>query len=245
MEQIVNFILAGVPVSLRLHHASSAAYLRRFPQSDVQSDNVIELTAQELRDAAALYPSDLSEARIEFSELPYRVSDVLIPHDRCIFHGVAFSWRGKAYLFTAPSGTGKSTQYVLWKTLLGPKMHVLNGDKPVLSWAKSSEIWVNPSPWSGKEGMTCMDSAPLGGIILLQQSTENSIIRLSPREAVLPIFTQFMFSGATEDLVHSVCKMEEKLLNSVPIWLMKNRGDLDSARMGIDAVTQYEERVYE
>ena len=73
---------------------------------------------------------------------------------------------------------------------------MLNGDKPILEF-REQEIWVHPSPWKGKENMGQMLSAPLGGIILLEQSTENVWRSVSINDAVMPLFFQFVFSRAT------------------------------------------------
>ena len=43
----------------------------------------------------------------EYSLSVYRAGNRLLEHDCCIFHGATFEWYEKAYIFTAPSGTGK------------------------------------------------------------------------------------------------------------------------------------------
>ena len=68
--------------------------------------------------------------------------------------------------------------------LFGNEVQMLNGDKAVLKIDECG-VLVFPSPWRGKENMGNRITAPLGGIILLEQAEENSICRLSAKKAGL------------------------------------------------------------
>ena len=142
------------------------------------------------------------------------------------WHGVL--WRGKAWMFAAVSGTGKTTQYLLWKELYGEEVQIINGDKPVLAF-DHGDITVYPSPWNGKEGMGQQISAPLGGIILLRQSNRNRIRQVSAAEAAGAVFVQFLFNRKTAEDVRMVCRLEEIMLRQTPVWLLENCGDTASA----------------
>ena len=48
-----------------------------------------------------------------------------------LMHAAVVEVDGIAYVFTAPSGTGKSTHVQLWLDHFGPRARVLNGDKPL------------------------------------------------------------------------------------------------------------------
>ena len=185
--------------------------------------------------AARLYPEAPNDSYIECLELCRLCCDALLPHDRAVFHALSFMWREKSWLITAPSGTGKSTHYVQWKLRYGNEIALMNGDKPILDFS-GRDIVVCPSPWYGKEGMHSMLSAPLGGIVLLEQAQENSMRRISPREAAGRIFAQFLFSADNKEQVNAVADIETRLLKSAPIWLLRNLGDSDSAALCHDTI---------
>lgn len=238
--------LAGIAFEFQLLFPETADHFKSFQGKMPISDSIsIGLSKEQFEEVKPTYPHTMSDSLVEFSELTTLTADALIHLERCVFHGVAFVWRGKCYIFTAPSGTGKSTQYVLWKSVLGDQMRILNGDKPLLHISVTEPVFVHPSPWTGKEGMGRNETAPLGGIILLEQAQENEMFRLSPRQSAIPLFVQFLHSAVDEDSVRKVALMEERLLNSVPVWLLRNRGDLDSACMGIKTILQYEEQINE
>lgn len=226
--------LAGVPVELDCLHNACYHALKPYERAPLAEDALlsharVSVSPQRCAAAAAIYPPESTEAYVEYMELCPALSSALLPFGRVIFHAVAFLWRGRAWLLTAPSGTGKSTQYCQWKLLYGDQLQIINGDKPIL-YTREGEVYVTSSPWTGKEMMSQQLTAPLGGIICLEQAEENRIRRLSTREAVGPLYAQFLFDCAGPEEVHAVCRLEEAMLRR-PVWLLENRGDADSARL--------------
>ena len=197
----------------------------------------VSVSPQEIAAAKKKYAPGSGMPYIEYMELCPKLSEVLLPFDHVFFHGTAFLWRSKAWIFAAVSGTGKTTQYLLWKELYGKEVQIINGDKPILAFEKGN-ITVYPSPWNGKEGMGQQLSAPLGGIILLRQSSSNCIRQISAAEAAGLIFVQFLFNRKTIEDVHSVCRLEEMLLHQTPVWLLENRGDTASAVLCHDTLME-------
>lgn len=92
--------------------------------------------------------------------------------------------------------------------------------------------------WRGKEGLGSLDTAPLGGIILLEQNEENRMRRLLPAEAAGPLLTQLLFTRKNADDVRAACALEERLLAQVPVWLLQNRGDAASAALCRDTLME-------
>lgn len=242
MEQnAFSLTLGGVTVNCHPLYSRTVECFRGFCHPAQPGAPTAGVTAGELALARQPAGLDLEDFSLECNELAPRVSEALLLFDRCLFHGAAFLWRGKAYIFTAPSGAGKTTQYVLWKLLYGEEIQILNGDKPVLEFRDGGGIWVHPSPWSGKENMAQDKSAPLGGVIYLSQGQENAVRAMPPKEAVLPLFCQFVMIAETEAAVRRACALEERLLKAVPVWHMVNRGDEASVRLCRDTILQFEE----
>lgn len=219
--------LANISIGIDLNFP---AYETLFDRFSVQKTPEIEISVlpEEIAAAQKIYEPGSSAPYIEYMELCPKLSDALLPFNRVFFHGTAFLWHGKAWIFTAVSGTGKTTQYLLWKELYGEEIQIINGDKPVLAFDNRNTT-VYPSPWNGKEGMGQQISAPLGGIILLRQSNRNRIRQISAAEAAGAVFVQFLFNRKTAEDVRMVCRLEEILLRQTPVWLLENRGDTASA----------------
>ena len=97
----------------------------------------------------------------------------IIGHGRFFLHASAVVYEGAAYLFSAPSGTGKSTHTALWRELF-PNSYILNDDKPVI-WPEKERITVWGTPFSGRTDLQVNRGVPLKGICFLKQDTENQM----------------------------------------------------------------------
>lgn len=167
----------------------------------------------------------------EYCCLMEEAGDYLAEQGRTLFHGAAFICGSGAYVLTAPSGTGKSTQYRNLKLLYGDRVRIINGDKPILGPGREGEVIVYPSPWNGKEDWGGKDAAPLRGMVLLEQGKENVLEDLDPGDAVLPVMQEFMYSARTRKSVSTVCRMADTILKTVPLCRFVNRGDMASSEM--------------
>ena len=126
--------------------------------------------------------TDWTDAYLETLAVQRAIANRLPERHRLLVHGAVIEFGGRAYLFTAPSGTGKSTHIRLWRQYLGGAVRVINGDKPFVRIPERREELpeVYGTPWAGKEGWQCNDSAPLAGIVLLSRSEPGaSSIRLA------------------------------------------------------------------
>lgn len=176
------------------------------------------------------YPENPSAPYLEYSELCRRASDALLPYGRAVYHGLSFYWQNRAWLITGPSGVGKTTHYLNWKLQFNDELTIMNGDKPIIS-LENEKVIVNPSPWHGKEGMHRSTTAELAGIVLLTQSDSNTMRLLSKREAAAPLYAQVLYSAQNPGQVADACKIVSAMIESVPVWLLSNRGDAESAAL--------------
>lgn len=126
-----------------------------------------------------------------------KICEKLLEENIILFHCSAIEIEGKAYLFTAPSGTGKSTHTRLWREVFGKKVTMINDDKPLLVIPQNSDdkkssdtIKVYGTPYAGKDGLQTNTSAPISAIIILHQAKENTINRLDARSAYPMLLNQ-------------------------------------------------------
>ncbi|MGN0297752.1 MAG: hypothetical protein ACI4C1_00965 [Lachnospiraceae bacterium] len=150
-----------------------------------------------------------------------KICEDIIKDDVILFHCSAIAMDGKAYLFTAPSGTGKSTHTRLWREYFNKKnscdnLHrviMINDDKPLLA-VRSEEVLVYGTPYSGKDStLHTNTSEKVAGIIILHQAPENHIERLTAEQAYPMLLNQTYRSKRPEnlikilDLVHILSKL--------------------------------------
>lgn len=175
----------------------------------------------------------------EYGLSVFYTSDVLLRSCSCVFHAASFLLNGKAYLLTAASGTGKSTQLRNLLSLHPGAARVMNGDKPALGIGADGNVIVYPSPWKGKEGWGDDSvTAPLGGIVILKQGETDSVRKTSLREAVPFLMSRFLFSARTRESVLAAASMEERLLQSVPVLTFTNTGTEEGSEVLFKALNE-------
>lgn len=99
-----------------------------------------------------------------------------------LIHGSALAIDGRACLFTAESGTGKSTHARLWRERFGDRVVMINDDKPLVR-IRNERVEIFGTPWNGKHRIGNNVSYPLHTLALLQRSPENRIRPLTVEEA--------------------------------------------------------------
>ena len=73
-----------------------------------------------------------SDSFLENNAIHALIAEKLVEYDILLFHGSALCMDRQAYIFTAPSGTGKSTHARLWREAFGDRVWMINDDKPLI-----------------------------------------------------------------------------------------------------------------
>ena len=240
----------GLSVFYSLVYPETRQYFNGYLKKNIRDDNseYIEGTTLHLQ----ITPEYMEENRwlveeeeesmpfLEFQSLMLTTGNALLPYHRALFHGVSFIWKGLAWILTAPSGTGKTTQLKHWYRLFKDEIEVINGDKPLLECREDGSVWVYSSPWRGKERIGFPGrSGKLGGIILLEQANDNQMIPMKPEEAVYPLFSEFVSYPETCYQIRYQGLILERILDAVPVWKLRNLGDEASVRMTRATLDQY------
>ena len=149
-----------------------------------------------------------------------------------MLHSSAVICRGKAYLFSAPSGTGKSTHTEKWIRLFGAEY--LNDDKPALRLVDGNWMAFG-TPWSGKHDLSQPTGVPLGGIAVLHRDGENAIRPMEPAEALPYLMSQTAYKLPAKRM-DSLLSVMDALLRDVPIWHLTCRNDDEAAYVSYRAM---------
>ncbi len=218
----------------------TAFYFRDYILGPAGDGETLWLTPEHRAIRRATSPTEHWNAYGEYKAFLGLLSDALLDYDRVLLHSVAFVWHGRAWLLSAESGTGKTTQYLNLKQLYGEEIQILCGDNPILQFGEEG-ITVHPSPWNGKENYHGNMAAPLTGLILLRQAKENQLTRLSPHDAAADVFRAFNTYCIGEESVHQMARLTERLLAATPVWRFENLGDLASSEMLMRLMREQEE----
>jgi len=159
-----------------------------------------------------------------------------------VLHASAVAVDDRVYLFSAPSGTGKSTHTGLWQQMFGERAKIINDDKPALRCIDG--VWyAYGTPWCGKDSININTKGKLAGICFLKQAQENQIRRLSNGEAVQKIIWQTMkWFNKAESLDLMLARVDE-LVRQIPVFELENRPEIDAARLSYETMRKAAEEM--
>lgn len=180
-------------------------------------DEPLTVRRAELEQEAQWDPRPFPVAYLESLALYRKLCHLLLAEDILLFHCSALSIHGKAILFTAKSGTGKSTHARLWRERFGPAVTMLNDDKPLLK-VTPQEVRVYGTPYAGKEDLHTNASAPVAAIVILRQGRENHIQRTSTQQAFPVLFQQSYRQPRGQNLPHTLDLVGR--LASLPVYTL-------------------------
>lgn len=152
----------------------------------------------------------------------------LLLHDGFILHSSFVAWHGKGILFTAPSGTGKSTQADLWQTY--ERADIYNGDRTVIRKIKEKYYGFG-SPYAGSSGIYRNESAPICAIVILSQASVNRMVHLRGKNAFLPIFRETLINTWNSDYMEKMTDLLMDVVTNIPIYHLACRPDRDAVRL--------------
>ena len=163
-----------------------------------------------------------------------KLCEKMLDYDTFLFHCSAVEVDGKAYLFAAPSGTGKSTHTRMWRKYFGDRAVMINDDKPLIQVNKE-EIFVCGTPWSGKHRLDTNKKAMIEGICLLERGTENRIIKISPIEAYPGLYKQ-TYRPKEREKMKKTLELLKQFAERIPIYRMQCTISNEAAEVAWDAM---------
>ncbi len=158
-----------------------------------------------------------------------------LPLRTLFIHASSVLYRGKAYLFIAKSGTGKSTHSKMWMRTLSD-VELLNDDHPIIRVQSSGEVIAYGSPWSGKTPCYKDLSAPLGAVVRITRAPENRLHRLSTFESYGSLMTSCAGINYLSRLADLKSETLGDIIGSVPCFRMECRADSEAAEVCANGV---------
>lgn len=154
----------------------------------LKPDITMEVSEERIDNYLEVYPY-ISRSLAEYVIYGAEFYQKVIEFDAMLLHSSAICVDNKAYLFTADSGTGKSTHTELWMKHFGDRAVMINDDKPVIRLI-DNKVYACGTPFSGKHDINKNIIVPLQGICSLNRGTENRIEKISTHDALIAIMNQ-------------------------------------------------------
>ena len=203
--------LAGIPIEVRSQYHSD--FLREFVTNKPPLLKV-EPGEEDLNRIRKTLQGSYPPSFVEKIALHALLASALLDHNILLMHGSALCMDGEAYIFAAPSGTGKSTHARLWRETFGDRVWMINDDKPLIRVEKEGAV-VYGSPWRGKHKLGCNGSARLKAIVELTRDSRNHIEAL---KEPFPHLVQHVWRPDDRDKMKKVLELEKRLIGQAAFY---------------------------
>ncbi|HAW15212.1 MAG TPA: hypothetical protein DCW41_00710 [Clostridiales bacterium] len=177
------------------------------------------------------YPDDYLET-IAFLRA---VSLNLLDRGAVLIHGSAVAVDGMGYIFTAKSGTGKSTHARLWRELLGERAVMVNDDKPFLRFGE--KITCCGSPWQGKHNLGNNIEVPLKAICVIEQGERDHIRKVDFSEVMNVLLQQVYIPSNTPETASKALELSDRLFSETEIYKLSATMDISAAKLSFGTMS--------
>lgn len=211
--------------------------LQKYGADYEKPDLIISTTQKDIdreRQIDKEMPPNKKDYAVEINAALRKFAEELPKYDAVLMHACSFETGGKGIAFGARSGTGKTTHMLLWQKLLGDKLTVVNGDKPIVRFA-DGVLYVYGTPWAGKEGLHNNIRAPLTDICSIKRSTTNSTKRLNKEEGYMILLNQIYMPNDAQMRIKTL-ELADRIANSVNFWEISCNMDIQAAQVSYSTI---------
>lgn len=184
-----------------------------------------------------------SDEYLETLAVYRQIAEQMIDYDTLLVHGSVIAVDGQGYLFTAKSGTGKSTHTRLWREYFGDRAVMVNDDKPLLKITEDG-VMVYGTPWDGKHRLSSNISVPLKAICILNRDETNHIEQVSGKTKYPLLLQQTYRSGDPLKLAKTL-QLLDRMIQNTSIYVLGCNMEQAAAKVayeGMQTVTSKERR---
>lgn len=140
----------------------------------------------------------------------------LLDFNGFLLHSSAIRYKNQALIFSASSGTGKSTHTQLWKSVYNDEIEIINDDKPAIRKIDNT-FYCCGTPFSGKNDISCNLQVPCKALIFIKRAPTNSIRKMENLEAFKCILEQTVRIMKKERM-SILMDLLNDFINEIPIY---------------------------
>lgn len=144
-----------------------------------------------------------------------------------LFHCAYIGINGKALIFTAPSGVGKSTQASLWCE--NRNAELVNGDRCALM-VRDTTTFACGVPYCGSSGVNHNRSLPVEAIVYLEQAPFTSAEKLSGIRAFKKIWEGICVNTWNPSDMSACVETVTCIAENVPVFLLRCTPDTSAVK---------------
>lgn len=200
-------------------------------------DFTLEVTDDDIKYENSLAEGTFGKHYIESLAFYRKLANTLPTKNAFLLHSALFDVEGTGIAFAAHSGTGKTTHMLLWQKLLGDKMKIINGDKPIIRFFDNEPdtAYGYGTPWNGKEKFGCNGKTRVKHICFIERADTNSCEKMQDDDLVDRIMNQ-VYVPRTPLGAMAAMQLVDRFLKSCEIWKIKCNMDISAAETAYNTI---------
>jgi len=164
----------------------------------------------------------------------------LINAGTAVIHAACVSVEGKAVLFSAPSGDGKSTRANLWIEYLGASW--ISGDRPAI---QPKLGLVHGVPWDGKDQVFVNEAAPIQAIAEIRRADRTYARKMTMKQKRLFLSNQLLIPMWDPILTQKSFIIMKQMIDLLPIYRLNCDITEESVRQAYELLYNHPEMIFE
>ena len=230
-----RYEFAGKTVEVNSLHEAVHRYCAAY-RTDAPADFSVTISQEDIEyERAREETPGHADAYLEELAVYRKVSEKMPYYDTILFHGSVIAVDGAAYVFTAKSGTGKSTHTALWRRLFGDRAVMVNDDKPLFH--VGDVVTAYGTPYDGKHKLSNKIAVPIKAVCILERAEENSIVKITRSEAY-PMLVQQAYRPVDIAAMQKTLSLIDKMADSVELYRLGCNMDPDAARVAYEGMNR-------
>ncbi len=232
---IVTFKIADIVFSADIRYRYTYEMMREYESSE-EPEFFVAVTDEDIAHERELSPYEgISDPSLEFTAVYRKYIDVIMDrYDAFFFHCSSIEVDGGAVMFTAKSGTGKSTHRRLWTQRYGDRVRIINDDKPVIRRIDGT-FYVYGTPWKGKEGFGENIRVPARALCFLSRAEENSIGPIDTVTVISQLFNQTV-RPTDKKLMSNLLDLLDGFIRQVDCYDLRVNMNPDAAEVAYEGI---------
>lgn len=211
---------------------------RNFLSSSLDFNYNISVFDEEVNDEASKLGAE-PHGYFESICVHRKLAEWLPTQNAFVLHSAVFDVDGTGIALAAHSGTGKTTHMLLWQKLLGERLKIVNGDKPIIRFFddESDTPYAYGTPWNGKEHLGCNMRTPLRHIAFIERAEKNSCESMSPSDAINLIFNQVYMPKDSAAVIKTI-ELINRLISCCSLWKIKCNMEIEAAQIAYNKIME-------
>ncbi len=229
--------IADLNIGIENHSDFTKEYMKDYLSTDTEYDFCVSVTDDMVEFEKKIAEKPVAEKYYETTAiLRYICKKIVSNYNGFFLHCSCLEYEDEAYIFTAKSGTGKSTHARLWREVFADKVTMINDDKPIIRYI-DNKFYIYGTPWNGKHHLSNNIKSEIKAIYYLYQGEENKATKSDPVSSVTKILSQTVLPDDKESMLH-LLDMVEKLVSTTPVLDLHCTISHDAVHTALDSLKE-------